>query len=209
MTDQSLTTYLMEQPIIIAALAGLLVAGAGWMVERSRPLLAQRLRMAGYLAMLGAGALIVVDVARKAEHSDAKLDLMPMTEARVSGAETIIPLGADGHYHALVSINGQKIAAMIDTGATFTSFEESAAAKFGLVPSRNRLPTELETANGVITARFGIARDLRLGNIVVKDAEIAITPNTAAPQGVIGMDLLSRLASWRVEKGELHLQPPQ
>jgi len=208
-TDQSLTTYLMEQPIIIAALAGLLVAGAGWMVERSRPLLAQRLRMAGYLAMLGAGALIVVDVARKAEHSDAKLDLMPMTEARVSGAETIIPLGADGHYHALVSINGQKIAAMIDTGATFTSFEESAAAKFGLVPSRNRLPTELETANGVITARFGIARDLRLGNIVVKDAEIAITPNTAAPQGVIGMDLLSRLASWRVEKGELHLQPPQ
>lgn len=209
MTDQSLTTYLMGQPIIIAALAGLLVAGAGWMVERSRPLLAQRLRMAGYLAMLGAGALIVVDVARKAEHSDAKLDLMPMTEARVSGAETIIPLGADGHYHALVSINGQKIAAMIDTGATFTSFEEGAAAKFGLVPSRNRLPTELETANGVITARFGIARDLRLGNIVVKDAEIAITPNTAAPQGVIGMDLLSRLASWRVEKGELHLQPPQ
>jgi aspartyl protease family protein len=208
-TDTSLTTYLIDQPIIIAALAGLLVAGAGWMVEQSRPRLAQRLRMTGYLSMLGAGALIVVDVARKAEHSDAKLDLMPTTEARVSGAETIIPLGADGHYHAQVSINGQKVAAMIDTGATFTSFEESVASKLGLTPSQNRLPTELQTANGIITARFGIAREMQLGNIAVKDAEIAITPDTAAPQGVIGMDLLSRLASWRVENGELHLQPPR
>jgi len=206
-TDQSLASYLAGQPVILAALVGLLIAGAGWTTEHSRPHLAQRLRLTGYLAMAAAGALIIVDVARKAEHSDAKLQLVPITEARVSGAETVIPLGADGHYHAVVSINGHPVSAMIDTGATYTSFEESAASDLDLSPSQGRLPTELETANGIITARFGIARELRLGNIVVKDAEIAITPDTAAPQAVVGMNLLSGLASWRVEAGELHLVP--
>ena len=207
MNNSSLTGYLLGQPIILAALAALLAAAAGWMIEQSRPALGQRLRLAGYLGMLTAGALIAVDAARQAKHSDAALDLMERTSARIEGSETIIPLGADGHYHAVLSVNGHDVPAMIDTGASFTSFEQATANRLDLTPSASRLPTELATANGVILARFGVARELRLGGITVADAEIAITPDTSAPQAVVGMNLLSKLASWRVEKGELHLVP--
>ena len=207
MITPSLSVYLLGQPVILAALAALLFAAAGWMVEQTRPLLGRRLRMTGYLGMLGAGALIAVDAARRATHSDAALDLMTQTQARISGGETIIPLGPDGHYHAVLMVNGHEVPAMIDTGASFTSFEESTAGKLDLAPSPGRLPTELATANGVIMARFGRAKELRLGGIKVADAEIAITPDTAAPQAVVGMNLLSGLASWRVEAGELHLVP--
>ncbi len=207
MSDISLSDYLLGQPVILAALAALLVAAAGWMTEQSHPTLGQRLRFAGYLGLLVTSALIAVDAARRAEHSDAAFDLIPSIQARVSGTETIIPLGPDGHYHAVLTINGHQVPAMIDTGASFTSLEEAAAEPLVLAPNPGRLPTELSTANGVILARFGIARELKLGSVTVVDAEIAITPNTQSPQAVVGMNLLSKLASWRVEQGELHLVP--
>lgn len=207
MTQVSLTAYLLGQPVILAALAALLAAAAGWMTEQSHPVLGQRLRLAGYLGLLASGALIAVDAARHAERSDAALDLMASTQARISGTETIIPLGPDGHYHAVLTINDHEVPAMIDTGASFTSLEQSAADQLDLAPSPGRLPTELGTANGVIMAHFGVARELKLGSITVADAEIAVTPDTRAPQAVVGMNLLSKLASWRVEQGELHLVP--
>lgn len=207
MNNASLTDYLLGQPVILAALAALVAAAAGWMIEQSRPQLGQRLRLTGYLGMLAAGALIAVDVARRADHSDAALDLIEHTQARIEGSETVIPLGADGHYHAMLSVNGHDVPAMIDTGASFTSIEQATANRLDLAPSASRLPTELATANGVILAHFGVAKELRLGGITVTDAEIAITPDTAAPQAVVGMNLLSKLTSWRVEKGELHLLP--
>ena len=207
MNNASLAGYLLGQPIILGALAAILAAAAGWMIEQSRPQLGQHLRLTGYLGMLAAGGLIAVDVARHAEHSDAALDLVEHTRARIEGSETIVPLGADGHYHAVLSVNGHDVPAMIDTGASFTSFEQATANRLDLVPSPGRLPTELATANGVILAHFGVAKELRLGGIKVTDAEIAITPDTPAPQAVVGMNLLSKLTSWRVEKGELHLVP--
>ena len=207
MTLPSLGAYLLGQPIVLAALFGLITAAAGWLIEQRQPGLGQRLRFAGYLVMLGAGALIAVDAARRAEHSDAKLNLVNQAETRIEGGETIIPLGADGHYHAVMQINGREVPAMIDTGASYTSLEQAAAATLDLDPDPGRLPSELSTANGVILAHFAVARELRLGNILVREAEIAVTPNTAAPQALVGMNLLSKLASWRVERGELHLVP--
>lgn len=207
MTLPSLGAYLLGQPIVLAALFGLITAAAGWLIEQRQPGLGQRLRFAGYLVMLGAGALIAVDAARRAEHSDAKLNLVNQAETRIEGGETIIPLGADGHYHVMLQINGREVPAMIDTGASYTSLEQAAAATLDLDPDPGRLPSELSTANGVILAHFAVARELRVGNILVREAEIAVTPNTAAPQALVGMNLLSKLASWRVERGELHLVP--
>lgn len=207
MNEQSLSAYLLGQPIVLLALAALIAAAAGWMIEQTRPAVGRVLRLGGYLGMLAAGALIAVDVARHAERSDARLELVDHAQSRIEGGETVLPLGADGHYHALLVINGRDVPALIDTGASYTSLEAAAAAPLGLTPDRGRLPEELGTANGVILARFARARELRLGNIVVRDAEIAVTPDTAAPQAVVGMNLLSRLAGWRVENGTLHLTP--
>ncbi len=207
MKQPSLTDYMLGQPLILILLVALLAAAAGWMIETQRPILGQRLRLSGYLGILAAGMLIVIDVSRQAKGSDAQLDLVGYTQARISGGETVIPLGADGHYHAVLIINGHEVPAMIDTGASFTSIEQATADDLDLRPSAGRLPTELSTANGVIMAHFGVARELRLGGFTVNDAEIAITPDTRSSQSVVGMNLLSKLASWRVERGELHLVP--
>jgi aspartyl protease family protein len=48
--------------------------------------------------------------------------------------------------------------------------------------------------------------ELRFGNVAARGLDTVIAPNIG-PTNVIGMNLLSRLASWRVENGTLILVP--
>lgn len=205
--DVPLSEWLIGQPLVLLALAGLLAAAWGWKLEAGGSKLGDRLRSLGYLGIGLATMLIVVDAARKADRSDVALELVGRSEAQVVGGETVIPLGADGHFRAVAQINGQDLSVLIDTGATYTSIEEAAARKLGITPDSSRPPTELSTANGIISARFGLAAELKLGAINAHQVTVAITPDTNSPTAVIGMDLLSRLEGWRVENGKLHLQP--
>lgn len=207
--DVPLGEWLIGQPLVLLALAGLLAAGLGWKLEASGSRLGDRLRTAGYVAIALATMLIVVDAARNAEQSDVALELVGRTQAEVVGGETVIPLGADGHFRAVAQINGQDLSVMIDTGATYTSIEEAAARKLKIAPDNSRPPTELGTANGTISARFGMADELRMGAISARKVTVLIIPDTNSPVAVIGMDLLSRMEGWRVENGKLILSPPR
>jgi aspartyl protease family protein len=206
-TEASLAEYLLSQPLILAAVIALLLAALGWRLELSHHRLGSILRTAGYLGMLAAGSLIVIDSARKAKSSDVALELVGRTRAEVVGGETVIPLGADGHFRVVATINGKELPVLIDTGATYTSMEEAAAKRLEIGNNPQRLPVELGTANGTISARFGLADEIRLGSIEARNVDVAITPDTNSPVAVIGMDLLSRLEGWRVENGKLILSP--
>ncbi len=205
----SLVDYLLGQPLIPVALTALLLAALGWRLELSHHRLGSMFRTAGYLGMLTAVSLIVIDVARRAERSDVALELVGRTRAEVVGGETVIPLGADGHFRVVATINGKELPVLIDTGATYTSMEETAAKRLEIGNNPKRLPVELGTANGTISARFGLADEIRLGSIEARNVDIAITPDTNSAVAVIGMDLLSRLEGWRVENGNLILSPPR
>jgi len=206
-TQASLADYLLSQPLILVVVIALLLAALGWRLELSHPRLGSILRTAGYLGMLAAGSLIVIDSARKAKSSDVALELVGRTRAEVVGSETVIPLGADGHFRVVATINGKELPVLIDTGATYTSMEEAAAKRLEIGNNPQRLPVELGTANGTISARFGLADEIRLGSIEARNVDVAITPDTNSPVAVIGMDLLSRLEGWRVENGKLILSP--
>lgn len=199
--------WLIGQPLVLLALGGLLSAGLGWKLEASGSRLGDRLRSAGYMAIGLAAMLIVVDSARKAESSDVALQLVDRTRAEVVGGETVIPLGADGHFRVVATINGKELPVLIDTGATYTSMEEAAAKRLEISTNPKRPPVELGTANGTKSARFGLADEIRLGSITARNLDVAITPDTNSPVAVIGMDLLSRLEGWRVENGKLVLAP--
>lgn len=207
--EMPLDEWLIGQPLVLLALAGLLAAGLGWRLEASGSRLGDRLRSAGYLAIGLAAMLIVIDTARKAERSDVALELVGRTQAEVIGGKTVIPLGADGHFRAMARVNGQDLSVMIDTGATYTSIEEATARKLNIAADPSRPPTELGTANGTISARFGLADELRLGAIDARKVTVLIIPDTNRPVAVIGMDLLSRLKGWRVEGKRLVLVPKE
>jgi aspartyl protease family protein len=64
----------------------------------------------------------------------------------------------------------------------------------------------LQTANGLAPARTGSVEELRLGNIVARDLKVVVSP-AFGDMEVIGMNFLSKLASWRVEGRTLILVP--
>ena len=118
-----------------------------------------------------------------------------------------VPLASDGHFWVTAEVNGRALEFLIDTGATFTGIGRDAAADVGVKPDPGKAPLELQTANGVIIATLGKADTLRFGNIEVRGLPVAVPQNTADDTQVIGMNLLSQLASWRVEGDQLILVP--
>lgn len=199
----------MAQPLLIIVIVAVLAAAAGWMTERDRPALARALRQTGYLGMLAAGLLLIGQLAQQAEKSDAAILLGSKPKLSVEGSETVIPLSSDGHYWVRATINGAELDLMIDTGATITALSMDGAEAVGLEPDPLVAPARLNTANGTILARAGIIGDLSFGTITARNLEAMILPAEGIDTNVIGMNLLSQLASWRVEDNKLVLVPKQ
>jgi aspartyl protease family protein len=125
---------------------------------------------------------------------------------QVVGKEVRIPLSPSGHFVATVSINGYKRRMMIDTGATVTALSTDTAQAAGLQPDPVPIPVVLQTANGAVRAQTATVPELRLGDIVARDIKVVVSPSFG-DLDVLGMNFLSKLASWRVENNTLVLVP--
>jgi aspartyl protease family protein len=64
----------------------------------------------------------------------------------------------------------------------------------------------IDTANGRIVAHRVTIKTLKVGSVTVTDIA-AVVSEAFGDQDIIGMNFLSRLASWRVEGRILILQP--
>lgn len=197
----------LDQLLLVVVTLAVLAAAAGWMIERDRPALAQALRRSGYLGMLAAGLLLVGQLARQAEHSDAALLLNERPSLSVEGGQTVIPLAGDGHYWTRAEINGTRLDFLIDTGATYTALSQSAAEAAGLTPDPERPPARLNTANGPVEAHYATIDEIEFGTIIARRLDAVILPDAGLATNVIGMNLLSQLEGWRVEDGKLILGP--
>lgn len=196
-----------NEPLLIIAILAVLAAAAGWMTERDRPALARALRQTGYLGMLAAGLLLVGQLAYKAEHSDANLLLHSSPALSVEGGETVIPMASDGHFWVEAKVNGQRQRFLIDTGATVTGLSRAAARKAGITPNPGKPAYEVNTANGTIWVTEGTATSLEFGSIAVRNLKVAVPRDFDDNTNVLGMNLLSQLASWRVEGERMILVP--
>jgi len=196
-----------SQPLLLLAVLAVLAAMAGWQMQHSAPRAGTLLRNLGYLGMAGAALLTVGLAAYRADKSDASLALARLPEIEVQGGETRIPLDGDGHFWVRALVDGREAEFMIDTGATFTSLTGANAEALGLAPSRGRMPAQFDTANGTALGRFTSIASLEFGTIRARNLEAVIMVDDDGDTNVIGMNLLSRLKSWRVEDGVLTLVP--
>lgn len=201
-----LALFLSQQPLLLLAMVAILLSIIGGMLLRTVPALGRLLRGLGNIGLVAALLLTIAQAARMSSSSDFALTWAGMQKQAVVGETTRIPLSSDGHFWIEAEVNDVRQRFLVDTGATLTAISPRTARAAAIEPGSLDRTIMLQTANGAVAAQTAVIDELRFGNIVARNLDAVISPGIG-DINVIGMNLLSRLASWRVEGQTLILAP--
>tara|TARA_R110000782_G_scaffold78276_5_gene155148 strand:+ start:27841 stop:28440 length:600 start_codon:yes stop_codon:yes gene_type:complete len=138
--------------------------------------------------------------------SRVKTEVTGEATQRAEGQSLHIRMAPDGHYWVNGEINGMPAKFLIDSGATITAVSDNVARDAGLNIDSIGPGMMMQTANGMIEARRSSIAGLTIGPITTSDLNIIVSDRFEGVN-VLGMNFLSRLKSWRVENGEMVLEP--
>ena len=188
--------------LVIAVMVGLVL-----LVLISRiPVIGTAIRALVSLALIGAVAFVLIERASIDPYLGKLASRLNLGGQQVVGDEVRVKMASNGHFFVNASLDGTKKRMMVDSGATITALSAATAAAAGLEPKNEMMPVIIETANGAVRARTAEVKELRIGNIVARDLKVVVSP-AFGKMDVIGMNLLSKLKSWRVEGNTLILVP--
>lgn len=192
--------------LLVAALVAMVAGWIGSALVRRRLPFGRALGMLSSLVLGGILLVVVLQLSRFDPRLDLSLPEIGLPEQVVAGGETRVELAPDGHYWVKASVNGTPASFLIDTGATISAVNPDLAQRAGLEPRRGGIPVQIRTANGAVTAAISTADSVAFGNIEAAGIDMVIAPGLG-DTNIIGMNVLSRLGGWRVEKGVLILTP--
>lgn len=128
-------------------------------------------------------------------------------DQQIVGNTLQIRQSPDGHYWADAEVNGMPVRFLIDSGATTTAMTLKTAQAANVDINEGGFPTYLNTANGTVEAQRGTIQSLRVGPMVALELPVVVA-EAFGDSNVLGMNFLSEMKSWRVEQGEMILEPP-
>ncbi|TMJ14629.1 MAG: TIGR02281 family clan AA aspartic protease [Alphaproteobacteria bacterium] len=128
------------------------------------------------------------------------------TPMQTAGRSLNIPRDSRGHFQVDGRIDGQRIAFMVDTGASVVALNETAAARFGLRPSPGEYKATVSTANGTIKAARTRLAMVDLGGIIVRDVDAMVLPDEALSENLLGLSFLSKLKRFEYANGQMVLE---
>jgi aspartyl protease family protein len=116
-----------------------------------------------------------------------------------------IPKGDNGHFNVEASIDGRRMAMLVDTGASVVALRESDARRLGVHPSRGEYTATAHTANGAIKAAPVRLNRVEVGGVTVRDVAAFVLPDEALGQNLLGMSFLGKV-QWSQRNGKLVLE---
>ncbi len=173
----------------------LLLPLSALIVRREKP--GKLMKMAAaWVLIFGVAAILI-----------ARRDLLPTLgrSREANGTEVKVAMAVDGHFWVNASVDGTKRRMLIDSGATTTALSFATARTAGLNLSATPFATLIETANGRVAAHSATVAAFRIGTISLDNVTVVVAPEFGSSD-VIGMNVLSRLASWRVDGRTLILR---
>ncbi|MBH5322154.1 retropepsin-like aspartic protease family protein [Aurantiacibacter sediminis] len=192
--------------LLLAAFAAMVLGVLGSFVARRNLALGRAMRFGSTLTLIAVLGLVVLQLSRLDPRFAIAVPQFGFPEQVVEGTETRVPLHVDGHYWLEAEVNGHRAAFLVDTGATLTAVSEQTAQAAGLEALDSSVPVRLQTANGTVAAHMTNIEEMRFGNVAARGLDAVIAPGLG-DTNVIGMNLLNRMASVRIEANELILTP--
>lgn len=190
---------------LVWAVGALILVGSALMARRIP--FAQAWRMALIWVVIFALAFLLFafrdDFRLVGERLRAAID----PEAGIVSGETLrIPMSDDGHFWVRAQVNGVEQRFLIDSGATTIVLSAAAMNAAGIKPDEDSFASMVQTANGMVAAKR-IRVDRLIVGPITRDGLAAITAPEFGDVNVLGMNFLSTLSGWGVERRTLILKP--
>lgn len=131
---------------------------------------------------------------------------MPTMSVATVGIEEKLDRGWDGHYRAEAEVNGRPVELMIDTGASMVVLPFEEVARLGIDPAMLDYSMPVSTANGRTTVAPIVLKEVRVGEIVVRDVNAAVAHPGRLQTGLLGMSFLDRLTETSFRGRKLFLR---
>jgi aspartyl protease family protein len=132
-------------------------------------------------------------------------ELVP-DRAAVRGHTVEFARSRGGEFRVAVEINGNKIATVLDTGASSVVLTQEAAKAAGLPIEVLDYTVPVDTANGRTRAAAVTLDRLAIGNIVERAVPALVAQPGQLGTTLLGMTFLTRLESWEVRGDKLLLR---
>ncbi len=118
---------------------------------------------------------------------------------------TVVELRVDrsGHYQAEVEINGRRIDALVDTGATLVALTYEDAQRLGIYLRDSDFTLVTNTANGQARAAPVTLDRVEIGPIQVRNVQASVSEPGRMRTNLLGMSFLSRVTKFESGAGRL------
>lgn len=118
-------------------------------------------------------------------------------EQRQTGERAVrIRRRGDGHFVARVSVDGQSVSMLVDTGASSVVLKQTDAKLLGVDLKRLRYTVPVQTANGLAYAAQARLTEVQIGTIAVRNVDALVAQPGVLKESLLGMSFLSRLRSY-------------
>jgi aspartyl protease family protein len=122
-----------------------------------------------------------------------------------SGRMVELAPDARGHFLGEFKVNGRRVEALVDTGASAMAFNLSTARRLGIRVQPGSMTATVNTANGVAKAAVVMVERVQIGRVSVDNVEAIVLEDKALSTSLIGMTFLNRLKKFQVDQGRLLL----
>ncbi|PJE25687.1 aspartyl protease family protein [Pseudooceanicola antarcticus] len=123
---------------------------------------------------------------------------------RVEGQVITLPQQADGHFYAVLEVNGAPMRFLVDTGATDIVLTRDAARAAGLPMESLIFSGRAGTANGTVRVAPVRLREVTLGPVTDRDVR-AMVNDGELDMPLLGMSYLSRFSHIEITGQALRL----
>lgn len=132
-------------------------------------------------------------------------ELMPGRAAGRGHAVEVVR-GQTGDFAVQTSINGARVAMVLDTGATSVVLTSEAAKAAGLPVEVLAYTVSVETANGRTRAAPVTLDRIAVGGVTERAVPALVAQSGQLRTNLLGMSFLNRLQSWEVRGDKLRLR---
>jgi aspartyl protease family protein len=119
-----------------------------------------------------------------------------------------VEIRASGHGHFLttVTVNGQPVEVLVDTGASFVALSYEDALRAGVYVRPADFTQRVATANGVAKIAPIVIDSISIGDILMHDVHAAVSEPGRLGTTLLGMTFLGRLSRAELRNGILILE---